>query len=162
MRAITYQPEFNIVVFSFLLHFVWEFVQAPTYAGMVEMNHWEGIKLCISATFGDVGFALTAFVLASIVARTRHWFRNPTAGQYLLYLGIGIGLTIGFEYYYTQVSLRWTYSDLMPLVPPFGTGLSPLVQWLIVPLVALWLTRVQIAGITALNCTMPNNQSQNR
>lgn len=149
-RAILASPEFNIAFFSFLLHFIWEFVQAPTYAGMVEMNHWDGIKLCMSATFGDVGFAVTAFVATSIVARTRHWLHNPTAGQYLLYLGIGFGLTIGFEYYYTQVSLRWTYSELMPLVPPFGTGLSPLLQWLIVPLAALWLTKTQIAGIKAM------------
>jgi hypothetical protein len=147
MRAITYQPEFNIVVFSFLLHFVWEFVQAPTYAGMIEMNHWGGIKLCMSATFGDVGFALVAFGLTSLAARTRQWFLRPAAWQYLMYLGIGIGLTVGFEYYYTQVSLRWTYSELMPLVPPFGTGLSPLLQWLVVPTVVLWITRRQIVGI---------------
>ncbi len=147
MRAITYQPEFNIVVFSFLLHFVWEFVQAPTYAGMIEMNHWDGIKLCMSATFGDVGFALVAFGLTSLTARTRQWFLRPAAWQYLMYLGIGIGLTVGFEYYYTQVSLRWTYSELMPLVPPFGTGLSPLLQWLVVPTVVLWITRRQIVGI---------------
>ena len=148
-RAILAAPEFNIAVFSFLLHFVWEFVQAPTYAGMVEMNHWDGIKLCMSATFGDAGFAMTAFVVTSISARTRHWYRSPAAAQYMLYIGIGIGLTVGFEYYYTQVSLRWTYSNLMPLVPPFGTGLSPLLQWLIVPLATLWLTRTQIAGIKA-------------
>lgn len=51
-------PELPVVIFSFLLHFVWEFVQAPTYPGMAEMNHWDGIKLCMSATFGDAGFAL--------------------------------------------------------------------------------------------------------
>jgi len=37
--------------------------------------------------------------------------------------------------------LRWTYSDLMPLVPPFGTGLLPLLQWIVVPLLVLSLTR---------------------
>lgn len=146
-RVILASPEFNIALFSFLLHFVWEFVQAPTYAGMIEMNHWDGIKLCMSATFGDVGFALTAFLLTSLAARSRKWYDTPTAGQYLLYLGVGIALTVGFEHYYTQISLRWTYSELMPLVPPLGTGLSPLLQWLIIPLIALWLTRTQIAGI---------------
>ena len=145
MRSITNQPEFNIAIFSFLLHFVWEFVQAPTYSGMIEMNHWDGIKLCMSATFGEVGFALTAFLLTSLAARERQWFRRPAAWQFLMYLGIGVSLTIGFEYYYTQISLRWTYSELMPLVPPFGTGLSPLLQWIIVPTLALWMTRRQTA-----------------
>lgn len=50
--SVTRSPEFNIVIYSFLLHFVWEYLQAPTYAGMIEMSHWDGIKLCTGATFG--------------------------------------------------------------------------------------------------------------
>lgn len=130
-----------MAVFSFLLHFVWEFIQAPTYAGMVEMPHWDGIKMCTSATFGDVGFALTAFWLTALLARSRDWIWKPRAWQVLVFSAVGIGLTIGFEYYYTQISLRWTYSDLMPLVPPFGTGLSPLLQWIVVPLLVIWFTQ---------------------
>lgn len=145
-KSISAIPEFGIAVFSFLLHFVWEFLQAPTYAGMAEMNHWEGIKLCTSATFGDVGFALTAFWVTSVASRSRYWLIRPAAWQRLLFIGIGIGLTVGFEYYYTNISLRWTYSKLMPLVPPFGTGLSPLLQWLFIPPFVLWLTRRQIAA----------------
>ncbi|PCI05087.1 MAG: hypothetical protein COB78_00225 [Hyphomicrobiales bacterium] len=145
LNRITNTVEFNLIVFSFLLHFVWEFVQAPTYAGMVEMNHWEGIKLCMSATFGDVGFAITAYVLTSLFARSRDWVFNPSMAQLLLFLVIGIALTVGFEYYYTNISLRWTYSDLMPLVPPFGTGLSPLLQWIFIPLLVLWFIRRQIS-----------------
>jgi len=139
--SISRTPEFSIVVFSFLLHFVWEFLQAPTYTGMADMRHWDGIKLCTSATFGDVGFALTAYWVTSVMARSRQWILVPERWQVLLFLGVGIGLTIGFEYYYTNISLRWTYSELMPLVPPFGTGLSPLLQWIAVPLMVLFLTR---------------------
>lgn len=146
-KAILASPEFNIALFSFLMHFVWEFLQVPTYAGMAEMNHWDGIKLCLSATFGDVGFAVLAFVLVSLASRSRAWFLDPATWQYLLYLGIGISLTVAFEYYYTRISLRWSYSDLMPLVPPFGTGLSPLMQWLVIPALALWMTRTQVAGM---------------
>lgn len=62
----------------------------------------------------------------------------------MLYVGIGIALTMGFEYYYTNISLRWTYSELMPLVPPLGTGLSPLLQWIIIPLLVIWFTKRQI------------------
>ena len=147
LKRITATPEFNVAVFSFLLNFVWEYIQAPTYAGMIETNHWDGIKLCTSATFGDVGFALTAFWIASLASRSRQWIFEPKAWQLLMFLGIGIGLTIGFEFYYTTISLRWTYSELMPLVPPFGTGLSPLLQWVVVPLLVLWFVRRQIHGV---------------
>ena len=143
---LTEQPEFGIVAFSFLLHFVWEFVQVPTYAGMAEMQHWEGTKLCMSATFGDVGFALVAFWLTSAAARSRQWLSAPKSWQVALFVTVGIALTVGFEFYYTQISLRWTYSELMPLVPPFGTGLSPLVQWLVIPPLVLWFTRRHMKG----------------
>ncbi len=141
MQKLVNLPEFGIATFSFVLHFIWEFIQAPTYAGMVEMNHWDGIKLCTSATFGDVGFALTAYWVTCLASKSRWWFVNPSAWQMLLYIAIGIGLTIGFEYYYTTISLRWTYSELMPRVPPFGTGLSPLLQWLVIPPLVLWFTK---------------------
>ncbi|MFN7089053.1 MAG: hypothetical protein ACK4P4_00635 [Allorhizobium sp.] len=139
-------PELPVAYFSFILHFVWEFVQVPTYIGMAEMPHWEAIKLCLSATFGDVGFALTAFWLASLAARRRNWILWPARFSAVIFVAVGIVLTVGFEYYYTNISLRWTYSDLMPLVPPFGTGLSPLLQWLVV-----WLTRRHLLGAQAIH-----------
>lgn len=143
---LTEAPELPIAFFSFVLHFVWEFVQVPTYTGMAEMAHWEAIKLCMSATFGDVGFAMTAFWIASISARSRNWVLQPTRLPVAIFVAVGIILTIGFEYYYTNISLRWTYSDLMPLVPPFGTGLSPLLQWLVIPALVIWLTRRHLIG----------------
>lgn len=139
-------PELPVAYFSFVLHFVWEFIQVPTYAGMAEMPHWEAIKLCMSATFGDVGFALTAFWAACLAARSRDWILRPTRIPSAIFVAVGIVLTVGFEYYYTNVSLRWTYSDLMPLVPPLGTGLSPLLQWLVIPPLVTWLTRRHLLG----------------
>ena len=143
-------PELPVAFFSFLGHFVWEFIQVPTYTGMTEMAHWEAIRLCLSATFGDVGFALTAFWIASAAARSRDWILRPTRVPAAIFVAVGIILTIGFEYYSTNISLRWTYSELMPLVPPFGTGLSPLLQWLVIPPLVVWLTRRHLLGAQAI------------
>ncbi|MDD9908682.1 MAG: hypothetical protein OXR62_03230 [Ahrensia sp.] len=146
ISSIAAMPEFGVAVFSFLLHFVWEFIQVPTYEGMAEMAHWNAIKICTWATFGDVGFALTAFWTTALMARSRSWIYSPQAWQMLIYLGVGIGLTIGFEYYYTEIAQRFSYSDLMPLVPPLGTGLSPLLQWIVIPLLVIWFTRRFVQG----------------
>ncbi|HSM39447.1 MAG TPA: hypothetical protein VK862_01750 [Afifellaceae bacterium] len=70
-------PELNLVVFSFAFHFVWEALQVPTYSGMAEMAHWSATLLCARATVGDVGFALTAFWITALAARSRRWFVNP-------------------------------------------------------------------------------------
>ena len=144
-------PEVNLAIFSFAFHFVWEALQVPTYAGMAEMAHWPATLLCTRATAGDVGFALAAFWITALAARSRRWFMNPKPWQIALFLGVGIALTIGFEWYYIEISGRWVYSDLMPLVPPFGTGLSPLGQWVVVPLVVLFVLRRQTAGADALS-----------
>ncbi len=143
-------PELPVIFFSFLLHFVWEFLQAPTYVGMMEMKHWDGIKLCLSATFGDAGFALVAFWIASMSVRDRNWIGARGGLPTAIFLAVGIALTVGFEYYYTNVSLRWTYSVLMPLIPPFGTGLSPLLQWTVIPLAVISLARRHLAGARIL------------
>jgi hypothetical protein len=143
-------PELPVALFSFLLHFVWEFVQVPTFAAMAEMAHWAATKLCIAATFGDVGFALTAFWLASLAAGRRDWVLQPSRLPLAVFVAVGVVLTVGFEYYYTQISLRWSYSAAMPLVPPFGTGLSPLLQWLIIPPLVIWLARRHLLGARAI------------
>lgn len=139
-------PEFWLAFFSFLLHFAWEMLQTPTYAGMAEMPHWDATILCLQATLGDVLFALIAFWLASAAARSRRWYRAWPVFPTFVYMAAGLLLTIGFEFYYTEVSLRWTYSAIMPRLPLLGTGVSPLVQWILIPPLALWLTRRHLAN----------------
>jgi len=39
------------------------------------------------------------------------------------------------------VRQSWAYSPLMPVLPVTGTGLAPLLQWIVVPSTALVLTR---------------------
>ena len=120
-------PELPVAFFSFLLHFVWEFVQVPTYTGMAAMAHWEAIKLCMSATFGDVGFALTAFWIVSLAARSREWILRPERLPVAIFVGVGVALTVGFEYYYTKGHLDFSASSAVQGqsggVKPAGSGL---------------------------------------
>jgi len=52
----------------------------------------------------------------------------------------GIGSTLFLEWLNVVVWKSWAYSSLMPVLPVFGfdAGLSPLLQWIIVPAVAIW------------------------
>ena len=54
-------------------------------------------------------------------------------------LAFGVGYTIYSEWLNISVRGSWTYSDLMPVVPVIGTGLAPLLQWFVVPTLALWI-----------------------
>ena len=71
-----------------------------TYANMADLPHWEGIKACTSATAGDIRFELIAFWTVP----THNSAGEPW--QVLLFVGVGIALTVGFEFYYTQISNR--------------------------------------------------------
>jgi len=52
-----------------------------------------------------------------------------------------VAYTIFSEWLNTAVRQSWAYSPLMPVLPIMGTGLAPLLQWIVVPSTALALTR---------------------
>ena len=139
-------PEIPLALLSFAFHFVWEFLQVPTFEGMATRPHWEGIKVCTFATVGDVGLALVAFWVTAGVFRSRQWIAHPRPSQIALFVAVGIALTVGLEFYYVEVTGRWAYSELMPRVPPLGTGLAPLLQWVVIPLLVASLTGRVIRG----------------
>src|SRR5258708_34638086 len=144
--ALLKSPEFNVVVFSFLLNLAWEYWQVPFFRGMADQPHWLGVKACTQATLGDAGIALAAFWIAAIFARARSWILRPNKLEAGIFLGVGVLVTILYEALATGVLERWAYSDAMPRLPLIGTGLLPLLQWLVIPLLVLWFVRRQIAS----------------
>ncbi|MAT65913.1 MAG: hypothetical protein CMN57_09745 [Gammaproteobacteria bacterium] len=136
-------PEADIAVTAFLLHLVWEFWQAPWYQGMSDMPHLQGILLCSRAAFGDAFIALLAYGTLAAYTRDRYWAAKASPSQVAGYVGVGLAVTIVLEWLATAVLDRWQYAASMPTVPLLGTGLAPLLQWLIVPLAVLgWIRRV--------------------
>ena len=53
---------------------------------------------------------------------------------------LGASYTIFSEWLNVQIRRTWSYTAAMPVVPFLGTGLTPLLQWLIVPSMALAVT----------------------
>ena len=56
---------------------------------------------------------------------------------------LGLGYTVFSEWLNTQVRQSWSYTEAMPLLPPFGTGLTPFLQWVIVPAIAFGCVRAK-------------------
>jgi hypothetical protein len=139
-------PECNVLLFSFLLNLAWEYWQVPLFRGMADRPHWEGIVACTRATFGDAGISLAAFWIVVLSARTRIWVLKPRRSDILVFVAIGVAATIVLEYFTTGSRERWAYNDAMPRVPMLGTGLVPILQWLILPPVVLWFVRRQIGS----------------
>jgi hypothetical protein len=134
-------PEADVLVLSFLGHFAWEILQAPLFASLSETDHFVGIAICLRATFGDLAIALAAFWCAAFVGKGRGWFANKDAPAIAVFFASGLLTTIGLEFLNTEVTSRWAYDGVMPLLPVLGTGLSPILQWVFVPMFVLWYMR---------------------
>ena len=88
----------------------------------------------------------TAYALAARSVQDRWWLGASHRGRPLtVFLGVGLVMTVVLEWLSVYVWRRWVYSADMPVV--LGISLAPIVQWLLVPLVTLWLARKQL-GMT--------------
>ncbi len=137
-------PEINVVVFAFLLHFVWEMQQMPLYFIPPGYGALDVGPECTQATFGDAGIALAAYWVAAALARSRYWMFSPDIKTVSVYLGVGLAVTVVFEALATGPLERWQYAESMPTLPVLGTGLSPFMQWIVIPPLILWFARRQI------------------
>lgn len=124
------------------LNLVWEFAHMPLYTLAAEGTTAAIVYSAVHCTIGDMmigGFALLAAVLLFCSDR---W---PTAGQTRVLaaaLLFGVGYTIFSEWLNIEVRGAWAYTEAMPVIPLIRTGLSPLLQWLVVPVIAyFWAIR---------------------
>ena len=146
MKTLVDQPAFNIAIFALLLNLPWEFGQMWLYAGTSEMSHLEGIRICMVATLGDALIALFAFAVVAALTQSPAWVRAPKRSQVAGSVAVGLAITIAIEIIATRYdgAFSWRYTPEMPVTPWLGIGLSPLLMWLVVPLLVLWFIRRQI------------------
>jgi hypothetical protein len=145
MKRVIDAPETNVAIFAFLLNLPWEFAQVPLFVGMPEAGHWRAILVCGRATLGDVAIALVAFGAVALAARSRAWVLAPTARRLGGFVAVGVLITVVMERLATGAQGRWTYAEAMPVVPLLGVGLSPLLQWIVLPPLVVWFVRRQLS-----------------
>lgn len=140
-------PEWNIAIFSFLLNFFWEVQQMPFFQLPLELSCGERIRNCTLATLGDVGISLTAFSIVAIISKSRQWVVQPRWWQIGNFIGVGVVITVIFEALATGVLNRWEYASIMPTLPLLGTGLLPLLQWILIPPLVVGLVKRQLTDV---------------
>jgi hypothetical protein len=92
-------------------------------------------------TVGDVIIAVAGFVLAGFALQDPDWtFSRPWAGGAIA-TAFGLIYTAYGEWHNVYQVGSWGYAPDMPLV--FGIGVSPLLQWLVVPLLSLSIFRMR-------------------
>ncbi|MEQ8388898.1 MAG: hypothetical protein RIE22_09330 [Alphaproteobacteria bacterium] len=117
---------------------IWEFAHMPLYTLWLTGTRSEIVFAAIHCTGGDILIALSALTVALIFFGTHQWPERSFQRVALSTVIFGIGHTLFSEWLNIEIRQSWAYRDLMPMVPGTGVGLSPLVQWIAVPLLAFW------------------------
>ncbi|HEY4500098.1 MAG TPA: hypothetical protein VJH70_03200 [Candidatus Paceibacterota bacterium] len=129
----------KIFFISFLLNFFWEVSQMGWYSdmGMGSLaNYNQFVKIHWLVSTKDTLMVMLVISLISLIIKNWSWTeRVNKIWLWLLVLPIWQGI---IEYHAVYIAHRWAYLDAMPLV--YGIGLLPLLQMLILPPLAVFLS----------------------
>jgi hypothetical protein len=140
-------PEWNVSVFSFLLSFFWEIQQMPFYQVPSELSCFDITRNCTLATVGDIGISLTSFWVVAAISKSRQWFHQLSLWNVGIFTLVGVVITVIFEALATGPLGVWAYANSMPTLPFFGTGLVPLLMWMLIPPLTIWFVKRQLSHV---------------
>ena len=117
----------------------WEFAQMPLYTIWRTGSGGEIAFAALHCTGGDLLIGLSALMIALLSVGNGAWPNERFRPVIALTIAIGVAYTLFSEWLNIVVRAAWAYSDLMPVIPVFGfqVGLSPLMQWIVIPTAAL-------------------------
>ena len=139
-----------LFIVALALNFGWEISQMPLYetAAFSKLTpssytlfvheHW-------IMALKDSLVTVALYLLVAIVMRNAGWGRKFNNKRLMSLLALGLLWGIGIEYHAVFVAHRWAYTADMPILPIIKVGAAPVLQMLIVPLLAILLTRKQLS-----------------
>jgi len=125
-------PEISLCFLSFFLNFFWEVVQTYFYT-LKDAPFHTMLYGWFHCTLGDVILTLLSFWLVSILSRNRRWFLNLNGLNFIGFILVGVIYTIFSEWTNVHILKSWSYNELMPTIPWIKVGLTPFLQWLVIP-----------------------------
>ncbi len=114
---------------------IWEVTQLPLYTIWSTGTTRDILFAVVHCTAGDFIIATIALVAALLLFGRRAWPNERFIPVMIASLVIGVSYTIYSEWANAVLHKNWAYSNLMPKLPIIGTGLSPLLQWIMLPTV---------------------------
>jgi len=121
---------------AFILNWIWEVVQGPLYEGFkFDFPH---ISFCGLASVADMLMVYILLFGFGLIYKNVYWIQELSGTRVLwLVLAGGIGAILA-EMRHTAAE-NWSYSEAMPLLPIVEVGLSPVLQFAILPALIFWL-----------------------
>jgi hypothetical protein len=129
------EPIIVYLVVAVAGHLVWETSQLPLYTLWQSGTDGEIFRAVIHCTGGDGLISAAALTVSIAAARFAEWplFGKPMIATTIL---VGVAYTAFSEWLNVEVRTSWAYAASMPIIPVLGMGLTPMMQWLVIPAVS--------------------------
>ena len=120
---------------SFVLNFTWEILQMPLYKNNeLDFQH---LVFCGLATVADTIMVLLIYFSYALIFKNALWIKKLDLKlSLLLMLTGGAGAILSEMRHLTEGN--WAYDDSMPLIPLVNAGLSPVLQFTLLPVIIYW------------------------
>ncbi len=126
------------MTFVAVANLIWEFAHLPLYTLWETGTLQEIVFAAVHCTGGDILISLASIMLALFLAGDHHWPYENDRRVLWLTVCFGLGYTIFSEWLNIVIREAWAYRDIMPIVPYLDAGLTPMLQWIVIPVVAYW------------------------
>ncbi len=121
---------FTILIMAFLFNFVWEVIQMPLYRDApFSVAH---IAFCGLASIADALMVLLIYLSFALVMKNPFWGQNLTLSMILMVMVVGGLGAVAAEMRHLS-SGTWAYDSSMPIIPVVNVGLSPVLQFMLLP-----------------------------
>jgi hypothetical protein len=153
------RPDWLIAISRYLIaiafgNLLWETAQMPLYALWRTGTAAAIAQAVLHCTLGDVLIATVALVAALAVVGSPAWPNENVVSVAVAVVTVAASYTAYSEYVNTSVRKSWAYTEWMPTLPWLGTGLAPLAQWVVVPVLALaWAIRGSGSSRDTIRCS---------
>lgn len=124
-----------------LCSLLWEIAQLPLYTLWAEDNSLQILFAVLHCTTGDGMIGVIVLCIALTINRAKKPALWPRSKIALIMVILALFYTVLSELRNLSKG-NWVYSPWMPVLPGLEIGLAPLIQWIIVPLLAwYWVNR---------------------
>lgn len=130
----------------FPANLAWETLQLPLYALWEEGDAGLLAWAVLHCTGGDLLIASGSLLLGAVLVGGQAWPQGRFLRVAAISTALGVSYTVWSEWLNTSVKGAWAYSEWMPIVPVLGVGLSPIAQWIVIPLLGFWWARRGLAA----------------
>ena len=128
----------KVAVIAFSVNFIWEVLQGPLYEGFE--YDWQHISFCALASIADMLMVLILFFGFALVYRNLYWVMNWDFEIIVPLVLVGsVGAIFGEICHLERDD--WGYAEPMPIIPLVEIGISPLLQFALLPFIIFLISK---------------------